>query len=222
MLVACVVLSTVGQAAPIGFGGVLPGGAMVGKQVVSLRELKFREIVEQQTDYSCGAAAVATILQSVYHRPTTEQEVLTGLSRVSDPAVAKQFGFSLLDLKRYVTAIGMEGRGFKLPVDALPKLQIPVIVLLDIHGYKHFVVVRTATADTVYIADPALGNREVSREEFAKGWNGIIFAVLGDGVDKESPLAQAVETPSVKRTGLHAPLQDAELFEFGFLHGQFF
>src|SRR5690554_5954146 len=46
------------QAADIQFAGVLPNGAMFTKSVESMTEGRFRHLVRQHTDYSCGAAAL--------------------------------------------------------------------------------------------------------------------------------------------------------------------
>ena len=45
---------------------VLPGGAVVFKPIQSIRERKFADLVQQKTDFSCGAAALATILRQAF------------------------------------------------------------------------------------------------------------------------------------------------------------
>ena len=80
-------------AADIQFGGVLPGGAVIQKNVVSMRELKFVDMVPQRTDFSCGAAALATILNYAYNKNLTEDNVIEGLMKVSDPEIVRQKGF---------------------------------------------------------------------------------------------------------------------------------
>ena len=87
------------SAAQMSFGNALPGGTMVTKKVVSLRESRYTNLVEQKTDFSCGAAAVATILNYAYGRRITEHEVIQGMLEVSDAELVKEQGFSLLDIK---------------------------------------------------------------------------------------------------------------------------
>ena len=41
----------------------MPGGAVIYKKVESIRERRFANLVEQKTDFSCGAAALAPILR---------------------------------------------------------------------------------------------------------------------------------------------------------------
>lgn len=170
------------------FSGVVPGAGLIHVQSGSLRSQKFVHLVRQHTDFSCGAAALATILRYSYHRPVTEQEVLQGLYRVSNPKVVREQGFSLMDIKRYVEVLGMKGVGFKVPASALPRLKVPSIVLLNLNGYEHFVVLRRVRGQVAYLADPALGQRSVPLGEFAHDWNGIIFAVLGAGFDPHNVL----------------------------------
>ena len=79
--------------------------------------------------------------------------------------------FSLLELKRYVDSKGYLSGGYKVPVNKLSKLKIPSIVLLDIGGYKHFVVLKGISEGRALIADPALGNKSMAIDEFDKAWN---------------------------------------------------
>ena len=44
----------------------LPGGNVVYKPVQSIRERRFANLVQQKTDFSCGAAALGTILKQAY------------------------------------------------------------------------------------------------------------------------------------------------------------
>lgn len=213
---------TATYAAPVQFGEVIPGAGPVTKSVVSMREERYSHITQQQTDFSCGAAAVATILKYAYDWPVTEAEVIEGLLDVSDPAVVRERGFSLLDIKNYLEMIAMRGRGYRVGYNDLIKVRVPTIVLLDIQGYRHFVVFKGATSKKVYLADPALGNRIMKRAEFEKGWNGIVFAVIGHGFERDTVLLERQEPPTVARRELQAPLTDAELYEFGFKHADLF
>ena len=211
----------VAQAGEMQFGNILPGGASIHKTVVSMRERRFLNMVPQETDFSCGAAALATIIKYAYGKEVTEEEVIDGLMKVSDPELVRQKGFSLLDIKHYVEQIGMRGRGYKIELEQLQYARIPMIVLLDMRGYKHFVVVSKTTNDKVYIADPALGNRIVDIKQFSNEWNGLVFAVIGQGFERNSVLFNPPE-PLTARNKINAfhPLTDAELLDFGFIHAE--
>src|SRR5699024_9500218 len=115
--------------------------------------------VRQEKDFSCGAASVATILKFAYDRDVSREQVLHGMLRMSDPASVRVRGFSMLDMKRYVEALGFRGVGYRVTLEKLLQVRVPVIILLNMNGYEHFVVLRKTAPGHVFVADPALGNR---------------------------------------------------------------
>ena len=201
----------------------MPGGILVYKHVQSIRERRFANIVEQKTDFSCGAAALATVLRQAYWLDVDEDQIIKGMLQNADQDLVRTQGFSMLDMKRYVESIGMRARGYRIPAQSLESVNIPVVVLLDIRGYKHFVVLQRTQKDWVYIGDPVLGHKRYSHEDFIKGWNGIVFAVIGPGYDKTNALL----TPPAPLTAKNqldsfSPVKDAELMDFGFIQSDFF
>lgn len=217
---------------------VLPAGAQDGtvhglygladvpqvrKRLVSMRERRYQDIIQQKFDFSCGAAATATILRHAYNFDVNEVDVILGLAKVADEELAREKGYSLLDIRHYVETLGLRGRGYELPPEMLAKLRIPTIALLDLRGYKHFVVVRKVTEDSVYVGDPALGNRIMSMEDFLESWNGAVFAILGRGFDRDTVLTRP-QPPLTARKFLydHTPITDSELLDFGFTHADLF
>jgi len=211
------------QAAPVQFGGVVPG-TLVTKNVVSMREQRFENLIEQQTDFSCGAASLATILKYAYgYTNATEEAVLEGLMEVADPEQVRNLGFSLLDLSHYVERLGLRGRGYEIGPESLEEVSIPVIVLLNLNGYEHFVIMQKARGDRVYIGDPALGNKVMPRDEFADSWNNIIFAVVGDGFDASTVLLDPAQPLTARRlTDVFSPVPPQQLLDFGFRHAEVF
>jgi hypothetical protein len=109
-----------------------------------------------KTDYSCGAAALTTLLRYGFGLDLNEQQVIAGMMAGANPDVVRQQGFSMLDMKHFVNVLGLRASGFVSGAERLPALRIPALIMLDINGYKHFVVLKMATRDTVYVADPAL------------------------------------------------------------------
>lgn len=201
----------------------MPGGAVIYKNVQSIRERRFANLVEQKTDFSCGAAALATILRQAYWLDVDEDHVIKGMLINADQDLVRTQGFSMLDMKRYLESIGMRARGYRIGVDTLLTVKIPVVVLLEIRGYKHFVVMQRADKNWVYIGDPVLGHKRYTRDDFVKGWNGIVFAVLGEGYDKSNILLDP-PTPLTAKSKLNefSPVGDAELMDFGFIQSDFF
>lgn len=213
---------SISSAANMQFGGVVPG-TMISKNIISMRERHFIDMVPQQTDFSCGAAALATILNYAYGYDFNEADVIAGMLKVSNPELVQTKGFSLLDIKHYVETLGLRGRGYTVNPEILDRIKIPTIVLLDIRGYKHFVVLKKATPDKVYIADPALGNRVMDRQDFVDGWNKVTFAVIGNGFDRETILLRPKQPLTARNTvDTWRPLTDAELVEFGFYRSELF
>ena len=70
---------------------VLPGlGGGLQLEVRSFKEQRFSSIMQQQYDFSCGSAAVASLLSYHYGHPVTEQEVFTGMFSLADPEKVRQ------------------------------------------------------------------------------------------------------------------------------------
>ncbi|KGI76649.1 C39 family peptidase [Oleiagrimonas soli] len=206
------------------FAGVLPNGALYARNVESMQEARYRYIVRQQTDYSCGAAALATILRYGYGMNVDERLVIQGLMGVSDPEQVAKRGFSLLDIKRYVQELGLRGRGYRVSVERLHTLRVPTIVLMDVNGFSHFVVLKQVQGDTVEIADPMLGNRSLPLKDFLREWpSRALFVVIGSGFDRQTALLKPMQKPSARALyARRGPISDAELLDFGFTNADLF
>jgi len=211
-------------AADVQFSGVAAFGGLYTSRVVSLNEAKYKNLVRQNTDYSCGAAALATILKFGYDIDASEDVVMEGMLKVGDPKIIRSKGFSMLDMKRFVESMGMRGRGYRLSEERLKKLRIPVVVLMDINGYRHFSVLKRVSNGEAFLADPVLGNRRMPFDEFKQAWaNRVVFAVIGSGFVRDTVL---LEIP-FKLTSSHwrqnnSPVVDSELMDFGFTHADLF
>jgi predicted double-glycine peptidase len=139
--------------------------------VRSLLEIRRANVVVQEWDISCGAAALATVLTYQHGDPVTEKAVAEGMLRRTDPLrVRVRGGFSLLDLKRYVEARGYGGVGYsELSIEDLEEFG-PTLVPLNLKGYNHFVVFKGVRDGRVLLADPAFGNRALSVGKFHDAW----------------------------------------------------
>jgi uncharacterized protein len=143
--------------------------------VKSLLEMRRENVVVQQWDLSCGAAALATLLRYQLRDAISERDVAKGLiSRaeyIARPELVKiRQGFSLLDLKRYVESRGYKGVGYgKLEFDDLIE-RAPVLVAISTNGYNHFVIFRGVLGNRVLLADSAWGNRTMTIERFKSSW----------------------------------------------------
>ena len=158
---------------------LLGGAAHAERPVVrSLLEMRQANLVMQQWDTSCAAAALATVLTYHLRFPVSEEEVALGMLRHTDPLRVKfRGGFSLLDAKRYAADKGFAGDGYQqMTLDDLAE-RAPMIVPVTAWGYDHFVVVRRVSDAEVDIGDPGFGNYRMSRARFARTWPGIGFEV---------------------------------------------
>lgn len=210
------------QAARLPFA-VLPGGAIAFKSVESFRERRFSNLVEQKTDFSCGAAAMATLLNEAYGWSLSESEVILGMLTEADPELVRKQGFSMLDMKRYAQKVGLRARGYRVDPNQLEHISIPVIVLIETRGYKHFVVLQRSVDGWVYVGDPVLGHKKLPLADFSNGWNGIIFAMIGPGYDRNNALLTPPEPLTARNLSNHYhQVDDAQLMEFGFIQSDFF
>ena len=166
-IVCWVVLFAIASSAPATADGRGP--------VKSLLEMRQERVVVQQWDLSCGAAALATLLNFQHGDQVSEREIAKGLIQreeyLAEPLLVRaRHGFSLLDLKRYVEQRGYRGIGYgQLTVADLIE-RAPIIVPVRFHGYNHFVVFRGAVGNRVLLADPAFGNSTMLADRFEAAW----------------------------------------------------
>ena len=151
--------------------------------VEPLAAKKFKNVVRQAYDYSCGSAALTTLLDFYLGRNFQERQVMEGLLRFGETErIVERRGFSMLDMKRLVTALGHPSGGFKAEASDLENLDHPAIAPIQYAGFKHFVVIRTVYDGRVYVADPALGNISFTLHRFLEVWdNNVLFIVFPNG-----------------------------------------
>jgi hypothetical protein len=166
-------------AAPAGDVRLSSGvGGAVSVPIVSFKERPFLTVVKQEFDNSCGSAAVATLLTYHFGRPTTEREAFVAMYEMGDKERIHREGFSLLEMKFFLESLGYKADGFMVPLDKVRRVGVPVIVLINTGGYKHFVVVKGLRDGRVMIGDPARGLLKITEDEFNEVWtNGLVFAI---------------------------------------------
>lgn len=138
-------------------------------------------VVKQRMDYSCGAAALASIMRYYFQDDVTEKDILTDiLNRMTrEDLVDRQTkGLSMLDLQEAAERRGYQAVGVKLPLDALPELGGPILVHLETREYRHFAILKGTAEDRVYLADPSRGNMRLPMFRFEKEWSRLAL-VLG-------------------------------------------
>jgi uncharacterized protein len=179
-LLGSVALLSAWAAAPAASDTIsMPGGALIQVPRKSVVDLRFTQIVRQRFDLSCGAAAVATLLNYFYGEKIEEQEAIQEIIKFGDKEKIEKDGFSMLELKRFGDRRGYVVQGFKITKpDAITEIKIPFLTLINTRGYNHFVIIKGVRDGVVYIADPAFGNRSRSLAEFKEEWSTIILVYL--------------------------------------------
>jgi predicted double-glycine peptidase len=171
----------------------LGGNVSLRESVVlePMSQLQFRNVIRQAYDYSCGSAALTTLLDYYLGRNLQERQVMEGLLQFGEAdKIVERRGFSLLDMKRFVTAIGYRSGGFRATFSDLDELEHPAIVPIEYAGFKHFVVVRDVYNDHVFVADPALGNISFTRSRFEEIWDqNVLFVIFPSGNEPPNALA---------------------------------
>jgi len=148
--------------------------------VTSIREGRFETVIRQQFDFSCGSAALASLLTYHYDRPTTERDVFTSMYEAGDQEKIQAQGFSLLDMKTYLARLGLVADGFQMSLEKVEQVGVPVITLIQTGGYRHFVIIKGVRDGEVLTGDPALGNRIYKADNFLGIWSGVVFLVRND------------------------------------------
>ncbi len=177
--IALMGLLTAGQTLAGDLSVVSPAGRF-SVPVKSREEQRWNTVVRQQYDFSCGSAALATLLTYHYNIPVQEDEVFRDMYELGDQQKIQQQGFSMLDMKAYMNSRGLQAEGFRFQLDTFAKIRVPGITLVNTNGYRHFIVVKGISSDEVLIADPAAGTIILSREQFQTLWTGAVLVARAD------------------------------------------
>ena len=154
--------------------------------VPSWKELQRRNIVMQTHDYSCGAAALATVIRYYWNDPVGELHIIEGILRTLSPDEVKdrmKHGLAISDLRRAAVQMGYLSTIGTMSFERLSQARVPLVVPLKIKQYDHFVVYRGIADGRVYLADPIRGNVRPTIAEFCQQWQkNAILVVAKPGV----------------------------------------
>ncbi|MEM8497824.1 MAG: C39 family peptidase [Pseudomonadota bacterium] len=140
-----------------------PSGRVNSVRIRTWKEMRNNGVVIQQTDYSCGAASLATVLTYYYGLKVGEQDILeqmdngASISFSSLQSAARKFGFQTV--------------GVTMPFERLKEMRIPAIVHVKYRKRDHFTVVKAIdSTDKVFLADPSWGNSRIGKSTFLGMW----------------------------------------------------
>jgi predicted double-glycine peptidase len=175
------------------------GSGSFNVKTMSMKERQFRFTVRQQYDFSCGSAALATLLTHQYGDPVKEDAVYKAMWEAGDQAKIRKEGFSMLDMKHYLESRGYAADGYNASLEKLASVGVPAIVLIRDGRYNHFVVVKGVRDGKVAFGDPAQGARVMALPEFEHMMiNHIVFVINGhnDQVVFNSPKDWRIREPA--------------------------
>ena len=109
----------------------------------------------------CGAACLAMICKHYGIGMT--------LGKLRELANVTTQGATLESLARTGESLGFTTRGMQCTFDSLRGFDLPLIVHWE--GY-HYIVVYGVSKRHVWVADPAIGFKKMTVEEFERGWSG--------------------------------------------------
>jgi hypothetical protein len=156
------------------------------KRPRSWREIKVQNVVMQGADYSCGAAALATVLRYFWQDNVGETKILDTIMDFLTKAEIKDRmdnGLSIDDLRRAAVELNYLAEVGTITFAELTQSKVPLLVAINANGYDHFVVVRGVFGNNVYLADPMRGNIRVRTNVFASQWTkNAVLVVLKPNV----------------------------------------
>ena len=154
-------------------------------------ELMMENVVKQNYDYSCGSAALATLLNYSLGENLTEKQVIHGMLRHGDTYQIKKLrAFSLYDMQRLCNVLGYDAQGYRASLEELKNPEYwPSIIPIAFYGYRHFVVFKGIYNNHAFVADPFKGNSSYPMSEFETMWHDHIMFIVSKGPSPKNGVA---------------------------------
>ncbi len=163
--------------------------ALAGSNI-SHRSLRYTHVTGQADWYTCGAAAVSTLLTYYYGDPASEQDVLeVALAETQASGKDPLKGLTALSLKRALEQRGYAVKAYRVNLEQLADYfhrgGLPVVGHVT-KPQLHFLVI-TGVLDPpgggptqVILADPSWGRRIMPLSELVtfKGFSGVILLAV--------------------------------------------
>ena len=131
-------------------------------------------IIMATTDHNCGPAALATVIQNYFDSNVTQDQLATFAGTDGN-------GTTMYGLAQAAQSEGLFAEGRSLSVD---KLESGNIVYLTI-GDGHYSVITNITNKTVYLADPSIGNINMTKTYFKAAYSGNALVITNNSNDKQ-------------------------------------
>ena len=193
------------------------GAGNYNVSVTSYAERRFKTVYKQQYDFSCGSAALASLLTFHYEDEVNEQSIFIDMFENGDQEKIKEQGFSLLDMKNYLERRGYRSDGFKIELDHLLTANAPAITIINDKGYLHFIIIKGLNKRQVLVGDPAVGVKIIPREKFEEMWAGRILFLIHDKQDIAAKYFQNETEWAARSAPLGTAVDRASLAAFNML-----
>ncbi|QLG13283.1 C39 family peptidase (plasmid) [Deinococcus sp. D7000] len=142
------------------------------------RALRYASVVGQTSDFTCGPAAIATLLTHYYGQPVSEQSVTErSVADMNSRGKAVTEGLTLLSLRNVLSQESVAGSGYKLTLEQLREVLaagLPVVANV-VYPKGHYYLVLAVDDQNVLLADPSWGVRSQPLDNFLNVWNGVVL-----------------------------------------------
>ncbi|MFI3191122.1 hypothetical protein BCS42_09240 [Crenothrix sp. D3] len=117
----------------------------------------FKGVIKQSHDYSCGAAALSTLITgTIENSHVFEMDII---NIITANKAKKEEGYTLIELAEASKKLGFYAEWRKVATTELVKIKQPVMLLIGINSeFPHFVVLKGIENGEAFLADSIRGN----------------------------------------------------------------
>lgn len=144
--------------------------------------VKTVKILLQTNQSDCLLACAAMIMDSYGYR--------VPVYRLVEKVQLSRAGSNILQLKEVLRNIGFRVDGYRLELNQLYQVQMPVIAYVQ---EGHFIVLNKVNDKKIIAIDPAIGKIAYSYEEFKKIYSGVIIKIEKIGNAVKSDMASELK-----------------------------
>jgi len=154
----------------------------------SWQEIKFKNVVKQEYDFSCGSASISMLLQ-LHGIKVTEIAILDLLKKDYKQVdhlkdnfnnqtlenIASNNSLSMLDIKKVGEHYGFTVHALSFPFEKINQLKHPAIVHLETPKSLHYSVLISKNNNYFNLLDPTNGEITLSSNKFKKIYTGNLL-----------------------------------------------
>ncbi len=136
--------------------------------IASENDMLFEGVTVQSHDFSCGAAALSTLITGIVENSHVSEENI--IDAIADIKGSKnEDGYTATELAEASKRLGYDSEWRQVSPSFLEKIKQPVLLLIGLNSDSpHYVVLKGTENGNVFLADPIRGNIRLSYEELLK------------------------------------------------------